>query len=211
MKNMMNEKMRDVTTNFTPLMNCRRCGREYLLSPRALLPACPHCGASPAPLWRKFRHNGVAAVLALVALMTLTVSIFMPFLSMTKLGEIRVFSMLGGIAELFQRGELLIGGVLLIFSIIFPYVKLLGLLMATSSITPLSPRGRMILHKTAVVTGKYSLLDILVVAIIIVTVKFRDLVEATALPGTTVFCAAILLSMLSGLAVNLDHLKEESP
>ena len=155
------------------------------------------------------RHNGLGAILALIALATLAISLFLPFLSMTRLGETRVFSMLGGIIELFDRREYLIGLILLVFSVIFPFVKLLGLLAATSSLAPLSPRGRLLLHKLAVVTGKYSLLDILVVAIIIVTVKFRNLVEATAHSGTTVFCAAILLSMLAGLAINLDHMKDK--
>ena len=165
------------------------------------------------PLFKRlaFRHNGLGAVLALIALVTLSISLFLPFLSMTKLGETRVFSMLGGIFELFDRREYLIGSILLIFSVLFPFLKLVGLLAATSSLAPLSPRGRLLLHKMAVVTGKYSLLDILVVAIIIVTVKFRNLVEATALPGTTVFCVAILLSMLSGLTINLDHMKQKEP
>lgn len=189
-------------------VNCRRCGGGYLLT-RAILPACPHCGAAPVPLRKRFsiRHNGLGAILALLALVTLLISLFLPFLSMTKLGETRVFSMIGGILELFDRREYLIGSVLLVFSVVFPIVKLLGLLIATSSLAPLSPRGRILIHKIAVMTGKYSLLDILVVAIIIVTVKFRNLVEASAMPGTTVFCGAILLSMLAGLAINLDHLK----
>jgi paraquat-inducible protein A len=199
------------SSNLESLITCRRCGGGYVLS-RTLLPACPHCGASPISLWKRFkiRHNGLGAILALLALITLSISLFLPFLSMTKLGETRVFSMIGGIFELFERREYLIGAVLLTFSVIFPFMKLLGLLAATSSLVPLSPRGRILIHKIAVVTGKYSLLDILVVAIIIVTVKFRNLVEASAMPGTTVFCCAILLSMLSGLAVNLDHVKEKT-
>jgi paraquat-inducible protein A len=194
------------------LVICRRCGGSYALVSQ-LLPACPHCGAAPMPIWKRFRfrHNGPGAVLALLGVVMLSVSLFLPFLSMTKLGETRIFSMLGGILELFERREFLIGAILLIFSIIFPFVKLVGLLVATSSLAPMSPRGRHFLHKLAVVTGKYSLLDILVVAIIIVTVKFRNLVEATALPGTTVFCIAILLSMLSGLVINLDHVQENDP
>jgi len=200
------------STNLNSLITCRRCGGGYVLSSK-WLPACPHCGAAPVPLFKRlaFRHNGLGAVLALIALVTLSISLFLPFLSMTKLGETRVFSMLGGIFELFDRREYLIGSILLIFSVLFPFLKLIGLLAATSSLAPLSPRGRLLLHKMAVVTGKYSLLDILVVAIIIVTVKFRNLVEATALPGTTVFCVAILLSMLSGLTINLDHMKQKEP
>lgn len=185
---------------------CRRCRRAYALpSRRALLASCPHCGASVEPLLKRlrFRHNGLAAILALAALVTLAVGVASPFLSMTKLGETRVFSLVGGIVELFRSGNTLIGVVLLVFSVLFPFAKLLALLAATSRLVPLSTRARKRLHHLAAVTGKYSLLDILVVAIVIVVVKFRGLAEARAMYGTTIFCVAIFLSILSGFAVNL--------
>jgi paraquat-inducible protein A len=176
-----------------------------VLSPRILLPACPHCGAAPVPLRKRLRHNGVAAVLCVLALITLSIAINLPFISMSKLGEERSFSLLSGIMELFHTQQTLIGLVLLVFSVIFPFAKLASLLIATSSMVSLSPAARKRLHFLASVTGKYSLLDILVVAIIIVLVKFKGLAEAHAQFGTTLFCIAIFLSILAGFAVNLDE------
>ena len=152
----------------TSPITCRRCGREYVLA-RVFLPACPHCGAAPIPLRQRLRHNGVAAVLSVLALITLSIAINLPFISMSKLGEERSFSLLGGIMELFHTQQ-----------------------------------ARKRLHLLAVFTGKYSLLDILVVAIIIVLVKFKGLAEAHAEFGTTLFCIAIFLSILAGFAVKLD-------
>jgi paraquat-inducible protein A len=182
---------------------CRRCSRGYLLR-RTLLPACPHCGAAPVPLLKRLRHNGVAAVLALVALVTLSIAVVRPFIAMTKFGEHREFSLIGGIRELCEQGDYLIGAVLLAFSVIFPFAKLLALLVATSAMVPLPTSARRRLHQLATVTGKYSLLDILVVAIIIVLVKFHGIAEARALPGTTLFCVAIFLSILAGFAVDFE-------
>jgi paraquat-inducible protein A len=141
---------------------------------------------------------------------TLSFGIVSPFLSMTKLGETRIFSLVGGIVELFRTGNTLIGTVLLVFSVLFPFAKLLALLAATSRLAPLSTRARKRLHHLAAVTGKYSLLDILVVAIVIVVVKFRGLAEARAMYGTTIFCVAIFLSILSGFAVNLRDEADET-
>jgi paraquat-inducible protein A len=93
--------------------------------------------------------------------------------------------------------------VLLVFSVVFPYAKLLGLLVATSALAPISERWRARLHAMAVLTGKYSLLDIIVVAMMIVLVKFEGVAEVRALPGTILFCIAILLSIASGLCVRL--------
>ena len=192
-----------IDTVSTSSINCRRCGREYLLR-RTILPACPHCGAAPVPLRKRLRHNGLAAMLCVLALITLSIAINQPFISMSKLGEVRVFSLLSGIMELFRTHQALIGSILLIFSVIFPFAKLGAILIATSSLVPISTMMRRRLHWLASVTGKYSLLDILVVAIVIVLVKFKGLTEARAMPGTTLFCVAIFLSILAGFAVNLD-------
>src|SRR2546423_4086884 len=186
---------------------CRRCGREYLLR-RTILPACPHCGAAPVPLRKRLRHNGLAAVLCVLALITLSIAINRPFISMSKLGEVRVFSLLSGIMELFRTHQALIGSILLIFSVVFPLAKLVAILVATSSLVPISTKMRRRLHWLASVTGKYSLLDILVVAIVIVLVKFKGLAEAQDQPGTTLFCLSIFLSILAGFAVNLDAQSE---
>jgi paraquat-inducible protein A len=186
-------------------ISCRRCGREYTLHRRMLLPACPHCGKAPVPLLMRLRDNRLAAVLCVIALATLAVAINRPFLSMSKLGEMRVFSLLSGIMELFRTNQALIGSILLVFSVIFPFAKLIAILTATSSLVPISTKLRKRLHWLATVTGKYSLLDILVVAIVIVLVKFKGLTEAQALPGTTLFCVAICLSILGGFAVDLDE------
>src|SRR4051812_17764529 len=190
----------DASTDPIP---CRRCGREYVLSRRMLLPSCPHCGAAMVPLRKRLRHNGMAAVLCVLALIVLSIAINQPFMSMSKLGQVRVFSLLSGITELFHTNQALIGSILLIFSVIFPFAKLIAILIATSALVPLSINARKRLHWLATVTGKYSLLDILVVAIVIVLVKFEALAEARAQPGTALFCVAIFLSIMAGFAVNL--------
>jgi paraquat-inducible protein A len=141
----------------------------------------------------------------------LTAGILRPFISMSELGQERIFSLLGGINELFHRNHIFLACILLIFSVIFPYAKLIALLVATSRLTRLTDRARHRLHKIAQFTGRYSLLDILVVAIIIVVVKFQDLAEARALSGTYLFALAVFLSMAAGFCVNLESPSSPSP
>lgn len=187
------------------ILNCRRCGKPFTSpSTNIFLPSCPHCGTSLKPLLYNFHDNRNAAVLAIFGLATLTAGILLPFISMSQLGQERIFSLLGGINELFSRNHIFLACILLIFSVIFPYAKLIALLVATSRLTRLSDRARHRLHKIAQLTGRYSLLDILVVAIIIVVVKFQDLAEARALGGTYLFALAVFLSMAAGFCVNLE-------
>lgn len=124
-----------------------------------------------------------------------------PFMTMEKLGQRNTFSLVGGVMELFDRGNVVLAAVLLIFSVIFPIAKVVALLLATSSLVPLSGRARHLLHKAADLTGKYSMLDVLVIAVIIVLVKFQGLAKVEAHAGTIWFCSAVLLSLLSGLFV----------
>jgi paraquat-inducible protein A len=173
-----------------------------------MLAACPQCGKSPAPLWRRLRDNRIAAVMCVLALVVLAVAIVMPFIAMNQFGQDRIFSLVGGIRELSDRGQTVIAVILFMFSVIFPFAKLLAILVATSALVPLSANARRRLHFVAAFTGKYSLLDILVVAIVIVLIKFQGMAEARALPGTTLFCVAIVLSILAGFAVDLDDDQE---
>src|SRR5437016_6068296 len=115
------------------ILNCRRCGKPISApAVEMLLPCCPHCGASLKPLLFKLHDNRNAAVLAIFGLATLTAGILLPFISMSELGQERIFSLLGGIRELFQRQHIFLACILLIFSVIFPYAKLIALLVATS-------------------------------------------------------------------------------
>jgi paraquat-inducible protein A len=187
-------------------ITCRRCGRAFALPAHAFLPACPHCGKAPVPLWRAIRSNAAAGVLCVLALVVLVPAYFLPFVSIEKLGTRNVFSLIGGIGELFERGNAFLGVVLFLFSVVFPVAKLAAILAATSRLVSMSPTWRHRLHHVAGVTGKYSLLDILVVALMIVLVKFRNMAEVEARPATVMFCVAIFLSIAAGMCVDTDRL-----
>jgi paraquat-inducible protein A len=188
----------------SPAIVCRRCRQPYAPPDRKIaFPSCPHCGAAARPLWRTLHDNRHAAVLAFLAILVLTGGILTPFMSIQQINVTKTFSLLGGIRELFDRGNKFLGGILLIFSVVFPYAKLAAILVATSRLVNLSDRARRRLHDIAVFTGRYSLLDILVVAIMIVVIKFDGLVEVKALPGTILFAIAVFLSIIAGFCVNL--------
>lgn len=185
-------------------VTCRRCGERFVVAPRSLLPACPACGKAPTPLRERLRDNRAAAVLAVVALALLGVGLSHPFMTMVKLGDRRSFSLVGGIRELFDRGNVVIGTILLVFSLIFPIAKLVAILVATSRLVPVSPKLRRALHALADATGKYSMLDVLVVAVMIVFVKVQNLASVEAGAGTLWFGAAVLVSLAASACVRLD-------
>jgi paraquat-inducible protein A len=127
---------------------------------------------------------------------------------MSKFGSVRIFSLVGGIMELFRSNQIFLATILFLFSVVFPFAKLIGLLVATSRHAPLSHRVRHFIVRAAHFTGRYSLLDILVVAVMIIVVKFRGVAEVRAKPGTILFCIAVFLSILAGFCVNLRSLED---
>ena len=185
---------------------CRRCGQAYLPDPSLLFPACPHCGAATTPLFKRLRDNRLAALLSFAAAAALAIGILLPFVSIrNEIAGHKTYSMLGGILELFQRGNLLMGTILLVFSIVFPCAKLLTLLIATSRLVPISAEARHRLHVAAALTGRYSMLDLLVIAVMIIVLKFDGLVDVRAEPGTVMFSVAVFLSIVAGFCTNLDE------
>ncbi|HEY1628886.1 MAG TPA: paraquat-inducible protein A [Tepidisphaeraceae bacterium] len=195
--------MNQASSNLAPV-TCRRCEQRYLAKPGRWLQACPRCAAAPTPLRKYLHDNRVAAVLALIALIVLVRGQTMPFISATNLGQTNIYSLVTGIKDLYQLNYYFIASILLIFSVLFPIAKLTLILLATTSLVRFSTTARHRMHKFAVATGKYSLLDVLVVAVSIVVIRFGSLAEVRALPGTVVFCVAVLLSILAGHAVNLE-------
>jgi paraquat-inducible protein A len=142
-------------------------------------------------------------MIAVAALIAVVCGMLLPFMSMSQFGVEREFSLIGGIVELARRGHGFLGALLFAFSVVFPIAKLAFILAATSSLVRMSMRARRKLRAVAMATGKYSLLDVLVIAVMIVLIKFDGLVTVEARAGTIVFCVAILLSILAGLCVDL--------
>lgn len=132
-------------------------------------------------------------------------AVFLPFMSVVKLGQAETYSLLGGIRQLWEQHEaalaLIIGG----FSLVFPLVKNALLVLATTRLLPLTAPHRRSLHAFAAKTAKYSMLDVFVVAVLVVVVKLGDSTEVQVRSGLFLFCAAIALSMAASAFVRIGE------
>ena len=97
---------------------------------------------------------------------------------------------------LFNDNQLFLGSVILLFSIVFPILKLLYLLLlSTLSRAEIAKRSR---HLRALEwLGKWSMHDVLVLALTIFFIKSRGVYDATSLNGVYFFTAAVVLMILS--------------
>jgi paraquat-inducible protein A len=109
------------------------------------------------------------------------------------------YSVWTGIVSLWHDREYLLALLLFAFSLVFPIAKLLILTVVWWR--PLNPEDRTRLLHRLEALGRWSMMDVFVVAILIVLVKLEPLAKVEPRPGVYVFAAAILASMLTTLAV----------
>src|SRR5262245_31874891 len=115
---------------------------------------CPRCRAPVGERSLARRSNQNAATLAIFSEVLLALAVFLPFMSLVKLGQAETYSLVGGIRQLWQQEEfalaLIIGG----FSLVFPLVKNVLLVVATTTLLPLTPAHRRTLHALTAKTAK---------------------------------------------------------
>ena len=105
------------------------------------------------------------------------------------------------IRDFFSDGEWFIALLLLIFTFALPIVKYLFL-----GASLIGNRHNERVHKTLEIVNKWAMLDVFVLAVVIVNLKFESLIIVTEIrEGTTFFIISILLLM------TVSYLLSKSP
>ncbi len=155
---------------------------------------------APAPVVVKpfsaFR-NFVLSFLIIVATVFFALGIILPVIRFTT---VFVWSNQHSIATiiwaLYENEEFFLCGVVFAVSIFFPFLKLLYLLTLVTS-PDLSPEFREKSISTMEWLGRYSMTDVMVLALMIFYVNSSGYTEATVLPGVYFFAASALITMLA--------------
>jgi paraquat-inducible protein A len=123
--------------------------------------------------------------------------IFAPFFHVTKFWVFHdAISVISGLITLFQAHEYFLFGILTLFTVIFPCVKL-GLLSIvwTERAHDLARVRR--LHGWVEHLGKWSMLDVFVVAILIVVMKSADVADLHIGIGLYLFTFSVITTQLT--------------
>ncbi len=103
------------------------------------------------------------------------------------------WSILGGIYEMLTNDHLLIGILIILFTIIFPITKLSVLIMVL--VKSISVVNTQRLMKILTLSSKWSMLDVFIIAVMIVIAKMSNYADATARWGIYVFATHVIISM----------------
>lgn len=157
------------------------------------LAAEPDIGTGRMPGWRNF----ILSFLIIIATVFFALGIIMPTIRFTTVYVwTNEHSILTIIYALFENNELFLCAVVFSVSIFFPFMKLFYLMTLLTS-HDISPEFRRRSIATMEWLGRYSMTDVMVLALMIFYVNSSGYTEARVLPGVYFFAASALLTMLA--------------
>ena len=182
------------------LLNCHDC---HLLSeaPSGATHehlTCPRCGA---PLHER-KPNSLARTWALVCAATILYipANVLPMTITSALGTTQSDTIMSGVIYFIHSGSWEIAAVIFIASVFVPLLKLLILVILLISVQLRSswrPKDRTALYRLTEMVGRWSMLDVYVVTILVALVKLGAVASIEAGPAAVYFAAVVVITMIA--------------
>lgn len=174
---------------------CETCGRLGNLHAGAFCTRCnsPLHRRRPNSLQRSWAYLLAAYVLYLPANL-------LPIMETRSLFGVQRDTILSGVAYLWHSGSWALAAVVFFASIAVPLLKLLSLtylLIGVERHAGLSLSARTKLYRLLEIIGRWSMLDVFVVAILVALVQMQSLASIDPGAGILPFAGVVILSMLA--------------
>ena len=125
-----------------------------------------------------------------------------------RLGYRHASSVAEGIVDLLWQGEWFVGLVVLLFSIVFPLVKIV-MLLELSLLGLLQRRHKALTYRVMEYAGKWSMMDVMLLAFLVMLVKLGDLVAFHFGPAVLAFVLCVAMSMIASMSFDPHAIWEE--
>lgn len=181
-------------------LDCHKLVKDPGVQPQAKL-ICPRCGAS---VYQR-RPDSLAKTwaLAITALICLIPANLYPIMTLTYRGEPEASTIMQGVILLVKDQAIPIAVVIFIASIAVPFLKVFGLITLLLSIQlkwNLSARQRTLLYRIIEAIGRWSMLDIFTVSILVALVQLGSLADITGGRAATFFCLAVVITIFAAMS-----------
>lgn len=187
------------TAHSQNLLRCHDCG---LLSAHNTEDSrCPRCHSE--------LHQRKSGGLRTTAMLVLTSIIFyipanlFPIMSVSNLAQEETHTIAGGIIALMHEGMIPIAILVLVASILVPLLKLVGLIALMSIVYFQLPADACYwtkVYRVIAFVGRWSMLDIFMIAILVALVDLGELARVIAGPAATSFALVVVFTMLAANA-----------
>ncbi|MDH3438574.1 MAG: paraquat-inducible protein A [Betaproteobacteria bacterium] len=198
------------------LCSCHACGLVSRLPSRAHAGHCPRCDA----VIHSRKPNSIARTWALLiaAFILYIPANVLPITITRSLFGVQSDTIMSGVAYFWTSGSYDLAIIIFTASIFVPLVKLLALSFLAVSVQLRSrwePLQRAKLYRLVEFIGKWSMLDIFVVALLATLVDFSILAAISAGPAAIAFGAVVVITMFAAMTFDprllWDPLGEEEP
>ncbi|UDM05663.1 paraquat-inducible protein A [Halomonas sp. NyZ770] len=125
-----------------------------------------------------------------------------PIMTTTSLGHTAPSTIIGGVVQLLQMGSWPVAAVIFIASVIVPVGKLVALVWLCLMINrsdELNANSRTRLYRITEFIGRWSMVDVFVVAILVALIRAGSLMSITPGPAALAFGAVVVLTMLAAM------------
>ncbi len=181
---------------------CHACRKLSTASPHATgALSCPRCGAK---LHRRKPDSLARAWALLIAAAVMYVPAnYYPVLKVEILGRSEADTILTGVVELFHAGMWEIAVLVFFASITVPLLKILGLgylLISVHFKSRWRPRDRTRLYRLIEGIGRWSMIDMFMVSILVALVQLGGVATIDPGIGATCFASVVVITMFAAAA-----------
>ena len=177
---------------------CHDCGLLCRLPAHAHGALCPRCEAplharKPRSLERTWAWWSAAALCYLPANL-------LPIMKITSLGRAQADTIMSGVVYLLLHGMWPLAVVVFTASVFVPVLKLailLTLLLSVHRRSSWRPVDRTRLYRLTELIGRWSMVDVFVVTILVALVRLGNLATVEAQTGAVFFGSVVVLTMLA--------------
>ncbi|MGD8519711.1 MAG: paraquat-inducible protein A [Desulfobacterales bacterium] len=162
---------------------------------------CPRCGAALHP--RKANSIARTWALILAALICYIPANVLPITYVTSLGNVQSDTIMSGVIYFIHSGNWPIALVIFVASIFVPLAKLFiltFLLISVQRKTTWRQKDRTRLYRITEAIGRWSMVDIYVVTILVALVKMGALATIDAGSGAVFFGAVVVITMFAAMS-----------
>jgi paraquat-inducible protein A len=184
------------------LISCHSCGMLTGRPMSAGKPrmSCPRCGAHLHV--RKTNSISRTWSLVIAAIIFYVPANLLPVTQTTYLGSTHSDTIMSGVIYFMQTGSWGIALIIFTASIVVPIAKLIilsGLLLSVQWRSRWRPRERSRLYRIIEVIGRWSMLDVFVVTVLVALVRLGYLTTIEAGVGVVYFAAVVVITMVAAM------------
>ena len=185
------------------LFNCHGCGllvRRPAVHNRKNRSTCPRCGAILH--LRKLYSISRTWAMIIAAFVFYLPANLLPVTTTTYMGGVQSDTIMSGVIYFMQTGSWGIALIIFIASMVVPIAKLIilsGLLVSIQWRSHWRPEERTRMYRITEVIGRWSMLDVFVVTVLVALVRLGYWTTIVAGPGIVYFAAVVVITMIAAM------------